>query len=191
MTPLGKFSNNVISIKSYGQLYLYISQNIPILDACELLRMQLSLAVSSLDKYIHDKLVEQYTKNISLDEVINNGIVTFSSKEISTLIYETDQSVRKSQMINIIIQKLNVSTFQRPDAIQKAAKSIGIKDFWNKMSCALRLDSARVQGQLKLIIERRNKIVHESDYDEIAMAKRCISETDVKISRAPLKTHVF
>ena len=61
MTPIDKFNDNILSIKNYSQLRSYICKNTPLIDSCEILRMQLSLAVSALDKYIHDKLISYFT----------------------------------------------------------------------------------------------------------------------------------
>ena len=57
-----------------------------------------------------------------------------------------------------------------------------ITNFWNRLASIMKIDGDVLQGKLKLIVQRRNQIVHESDFDEIAMNKRAISENDVQSS---------
>lgn len=190
MTPIDKFNDNILSIKNYSQLRSYICKNTPLIDSCEILRMQLSLAVGSLDKYIHDKLIFYFTNKIKRNDVFGNNFIKFTVLEVLEIAFETDSDIRKQLLLNRIVNKINKITFQSPDSVQKAAKTMEITDFWGRLSSIMNMDSAILQGKLKLIVERRNKIVHESDFDDIAMTKRPISENDVQSSIVFIETFI-
>ena len=191
MTPIDKFNDNILSIKNYSQLRSYICKNTPLIDSCEILRMQLSLAVGSLDKYIHDKLIFYFTNKIKRNDVFGNNFIKFTVLEVLEIAFETDSDIRKQLLLNRIVNKINKITFQSPDSVQKAAKTMEITDFWGRLSSIMNMDSAILQGKLKLIVERRNKIVHESDFDDIAMTKRPISENDVQSSIVFIETFIL
>lgn len=190
MIPIDKFNANILSIKNYSQLHSYICQNIPLIDDCEILRMQLSLAVSALDKYIHDKLISYFTNKIRSNDSFDNNFIKFTVTEILEISFENDSNARKQLLLNRIINKINKLTFQSPDLIKQAATAMKITNFWNRLASIMEIDSDVLQGKLKLIVQRRNQIVHESDFDEIAMNKRAISENDVQISIVFIETFI-
>ena len=82
MKALEKFHMNISSIKNYGQLHSYVESNISLMDCGEILRMQISLSVSALDKYIHDKIIEHGRLQL-LNKKAMNSLVSFSGEEIS------------------------------------------------------------------------------------------------------------
>jgi hypothetical protein len=59
-------------------------------------------------------------------------------------------------------------TFQRPAAISEALGLIGVKDIWPRLAAKLGRASTDVQGELDLIVDRRNRIAHEGDIDPSA-----------------------
>jgi hypothetical protein len=56
-------------------------------------------------------------------------------------------------------------TFQTAENISQALSLIGIKAVWDKVGAILGMNSSDARIQLDLVVDRRNRIVHESDVD--------------------------
>ena len=138
----------------------------------ELLRSSVVSAISAMDRYFHDIIVELSTdilqkkeKDISIEmKNIELPILTFKNA-IQKI--KKDNNSRPGTIIKTAIQeKLHRGfTFQKPDDIVKAMKIIGIKEFWPKVATELG-SGIKVEEILKTIRKitlRRNQIVHEAD----------------------------
>jgi len=58
---------------------------------------------------------------------------------------------------------LHEDTFQRPDAVAKGLRMIGIEKLWTQCGVDLGCDGNEVIKALNRIIDHRNRIVHEGD----------------------------
>ena len=56
-------------------------------------------------------------------------------------------------------------TFQNADSISQALSLIGVKSIWDKVGVSLAIPPSDVRTSLNIIIDRRNRIAHESDID--------------------------
>lgn len=165
-------------------LYDYISLNKIPLDASDLLRWQWVLAVSALDKYIHDivtdGMVEQY---------INKKPHTpkFDTFQLSmkTIINIQSAPVPEIAFRNEVIRKNSYLSFQDPDKIADALSFIwNVPNKWDVISrnMATPISSSDLKIKLKNIVVRRNQIVHEGDClsTNIPMAQQQITDSDTQ-----------
>lgn len=146
-------------------LYEYLSKNKIPLDSSDLLRWQWVLAVSALDKYIHDVvaagMVEQYLNRrpatpkfkafqLGMDVIHNLSIAPVPEIEFK----------------NEVIRRHSFLAFQEPSKIADALSYIwSEQNKWDIISgnMATPIDSATLKTKLKNIVVRRNQIVHEGD----------------------------
>ncbi|MCJ7651308.1 MAG: HEPN domain-containing protein [Candidatus Lokiarchaeota archaeon] len=137
----------------------------------ELLRSSLVFAVSAMDRYFHDIIVERSTKLLNRSEAkipdhlkkLSLPLLTFK-KTIQKI--RGDKNSRVGTIIKMAIQNKMHSEFifQSVNDISKAAKILGVDDFWRKV--AKEMGSNRVtdvQEKLSEIVKRRHTIVHEAD----------------------------
>ncbi|WP_414527963.1 HEPN domain-containing protein [Nodularia chucula] len=64
-----------------------------------------------------------------------------------------------------IRESLNSKSFQKPDNIAEAIRYISTKKLWEEVANKMGSPDKDIKQQLKLIVDRRNKIVHEADID--------------------------
>lgn len=146
-------------------LYEYLSNNRIPLDSSDLLRWQWVLAVSALDKYIHDivaaGMVEQYINRRPTTPKFD--AFQLSMKAISNI---SSAPVPEFEFRNEVIRKNSYLAFQEPDKIADALSFI-----WNEpnkwvvisRNMATFIDPTTLKTKLKNIVVRRNQIVHEGD----------------------------
>ena len=138
----------------------------------ELLRAALVVAVSGLDRYIHDLVVERSWSLLSVGE----EKIPHELKKIEIPILQTkralnrlkkDRNSRPGFIVKQAIQEVlhQKYTFQKPNDILRAAEMLGIKNFWESVSNKIseQPDKNNVISKLKSISKRRNQIVHEAD----------------------------
>ena len=77
-----------------------------------------------------------------------------TSKSVSADHLENENSVRHRFL-----------AFQHPDKIADAIRLISNVELWNEVAVLIGVPAATVKTQLKLLVERRNKIAHEADID--------------------------
>lgn len=159
-------------------LYEYLSTNKIPLDPSDLLRWQWVLAVSALDKYIHDivaaGMVEQYLN--ARPTTPKFDAFQLSMKVISDI---SNAPVPELEFKNEVVRKNSYLAFQEPDKIADALSFI-----WNESqkwtiisrNMATPIDSTTLKTKLKNIVLRRNQIVHEGD---------CLS-TNMPLNQQPI-----
>ena len=137
----------------------------------ELLRFALVAAVSALDRYVHDVVVDRCWSLLSRPQ--DGG--PRALREFKLSVVSTKRALEKQRrephsrpgtIIKAAIQEeLHRRTFQSPTELDGAAQLLGIKSLWNKLSAAMagKPTSKDVQSRLNGIARRRNQIVHEAD----------------------------
>jgi hypothetical protein len=179
---LDAFRDSISRVHHLGGLHKAIlSLTTPAIDASDLLRAQIVLAVSALDFYVHEITVagmlevfkgtrpatpafEKY--RVSVGAMIA-GLPTGSHDW-----FEADVRERHSYL-----------SFQQPDKIADAIRSFSDVKLWQSVAARLDQDEATVKATLRLIVDRRNKIAHEADLDPSYPSTRWpITESDVSAS---------
>lgn len=161
---IDSYRSNIYYVHHLGVLHDAISAlTTSAIDCSDILRSQLVLAVSAFDQYIHELVrlgmleafqglrskTDAYCRyQVSLD-IAHGGIGSGSSDWLS----------------NEIRQKHSFQTFQQPDKVADAVRLISNKKMWNEVAAILGVSDVALKTNLKLIVERRNKIAHEADVD--------------------------
>jgi hypothetical protein len=178
------FINNIASVDSLLSIHEIVIKNFPLLtdQIDELLRAAIVLSVSALDNYLHDfyrtEIVEGFLGtgnfNVKFDKIkisiqlINDMNAAFSDAE-------------KRKFLNDEIRKMQkTESFQSPKSIQNIFELINIKNIWSKLEKVIGIKAQTIKDELGLIIERRNKISHESDWDYFNQRKNLINIEEVR-----------
>lgn len=155
----------------------------------ELLRSSMVAAVSALDRYMHDLVLEKCWKLLSgperniPKELRRLSIPVIETKRAIDQV-KSDRKARPGHRIKKAIQVvLHESTFQGPDAIEKCGKMLGISDFWGEVAGGMPNNPAKgeIKDELSKIVRRRNQIVHEADLERKIKSRK---DSLRKITRA-------
>ena len=159
------FDSNIRSIYNSVSIYQYLENNAKNLDSTILLRSQFVLIVSALDTYVHsaviNKIIEVY---FSQSNIELNVEVPLSLMHRMKNVNETMQ---KEMLSNYLNEKFSKDSFQSPKSIVYAYSILGIDHIWSRLSSELGKSAEDIKNTLALIVKRRNKIAHESDWNKI------------------------
>lgn len=75
--------------------------------------------------------------------------------------------MQKELLENYLAKKLSKDSFQSPKSIEYAYSLLQIDHLWSKLSVKLNMRAEDIKNKLSLIVNRRNKIAHESDWNKI------------------------
>jgi hypothetical protein len=176
-----QFRQNIKSVKDIDKIYILLNERFPLIDSSELLRAQIVMAVSAFDCYIHDVV------RLGMLETFNGSRIASTSFSKFTLsinslqrILNSSSKAEQNLFLESEIRSINSSdSFQSPKSIEYALQLINIKNIWTQLSQKLSIPTNDIRDELGLIINRRNKIAHESDYDFINGAKNSIDRNTV------------
>lgn len=147
------------------------------LDISDLYRSQIVLIVSALDHFIHEFVLEEM-----LEIYIGRRPASTAFNKFPIPISTVQGSVPSNNIISSHIrQKHSWLSFQDPDKIAEAIRLISDLKLWEEVAPSLSLSTRDLKVKLKLIVDRRNKIAHESDLDPSNPGvKWSISTSDVR-----------
>lgn len=138
----------------------------------ELLRGTITAAVSALDRYIHDQIVNQALKLLSRPEVdvpkeLKQLRLPVLTVKRSLQKLKADGAARPGTILKRDLQEMlhRDETFQTVPGVERAAHMLGMKDFWRELTKKIpdQCKAGDVQESLRKIATRRNQIVHEAD----------------------------
>jgi RiboL-PSP-HEPN len=161
---LTKFLRNLAYAKDLVALYHSIDElTTDVLDPSDLLRAALVNGVSALDDYVHtvvrwlmvDVADGQRARTDAFDRFSVPLRSALQSSSLPSAIW-LDQAI-KSQHAQL--------SFQSPDKIADAIRLVSPKELWNELAVILDSSAVDLKTRLKLIVSRRNQIVHEADCD--------------------------
>lgn len=172
---LHKYQFNSKTVDELGKLYDLILDKYPLLQtqAEEILRTQIVMIVSAFDAFIHD------ITRIGLIEVYD-GIRPQSTSctkypigltILSHINSTTDSTIKIGILDSHIRDNNSKDSYQAPKSVEYALSLINIANLWTKLSPAMALPASDIKNKLSLIVDRRNKIAHESDYNPTTGAK--------------------
>ncbi|WP_414549686.1 HEPN domain-containing protein [Anabaena sp. CCY 0017] len=110
-----------------------------------------SWVIGELQESYGDEFLQQSHDISSLIPIISNSILNQLN---NTSWLETE--IRKT---------FSYKSFQEPDKIADAIRYISNKKLWQEVADKLGRSDQDIKQQLKLIVDRRNKIAHEADID--------------------------
>jgi len=170
-----QYNNNSESIKELGQLFDLINDHYPLLktQAEDILRAQFVMIVSALDCFIHD-VVRIGMLEIYLEQ--RNSSKNTEKFPISLTILQqiekvSDETTKLAFLEKHIETKNSEDSFQSPRNIEYALGLISIDKIWTKLSSEMNRPPEDIKSQLALVVDRRNKIAHESDRDNLLGSK--------------------
>lgn len=152
--PIRRYELNLQSARDLETIYVALSaMTTSAVPKDELLRAELVSIVSALDTYVHDIVREgllcSYRKGIH-----NTYIGWFAGKHTITSLAGFESKLREMH---------GYKTFQAPQRIADAVGMLGISDVWSRAAGIASDD----ETALALIVDRRNKIAHESDINPV------------------------
>ena len=162
---IDQFRVNIARVRNLGAIHNALSaQTTAAIDLSDILRSELVMAVSALDHYIHEivrlGMLEVYHRN-------RPETPAFLRFQISIERVRQAISAPTSDdwLDDEIRERHSWRSFQQADHIADAIRLISEVRLWEEVSNHLGMPSQDVKQQLNLIVDRRNKIVHEADMD--------------------------
>lgn len=135
-----------------------------VVDSTDLYRAALVQGVAAWDRYIHGVVLDRAV-NIMLGQLSAGSVsrVGISLSAVAALINAPDHATRELAARSFFAERLSTETYQRPDDVAKALAMVGVKAIWS----AAFADAQQAKIAIGVIVERRNKIVHQCDYDPV------------------------
>lgn len=172
-SPNELFENAWARCDMLSSIYSYMaSRTSGVLQCDEILRAEWVARVAALDLYIHELIAQR------LMDVFEGRLPPTSTYEKFMLSNETVSRIRHapspeaaSAAFDLEVRRqLEFVTYQRPESIADGIRLFSSIELWNEIAIRLGASNQNKQqkakalkGQLSLIVERRNKIVHEGD----------------------------
>ena len=176
------FNRNIQSCKDMIELYEVIIKKLPFLQdkSKDVLRSVIVLSVSALDTFLHDfyrtEIVESFLEN-------SNYSIDFQKISINiALLKNLSDAKNDNEKRNLLAEELRkiqkTDTYQSPKSIEYIFTNLGIAKIWSEIEKigTLGLSAKDIKDELGLIIDRRNKISHESDWDYFTQQKYDITK---------------
>lgn len=180
--PIDSFRENVESVKNLHALHKHLCSLLPAIDLSEILRAEIVLIVSAFDCFIHD-IVRKGVMDIFNANRVENSKYENLCIPISTvkqmLLAESDSD--RNELLEISVKKiLSKESYQSPANIENALQLISIRKIWSSIKDEMHMSSDEITKRLGIIVNRRNKIAHESDIkNHIDTTKNEIERGDV------------
>ena len=162
---LDTFRANLDRVRSIHAVYLHFSGLVtPAVDLSDLLRAEMVLIVSALDQFVHELARRGMMEIWRGERKCTPSYHRFSiSLEVATQL--ADGRAVGHRLEADIRNRHSFLAFQQPDKIAEAVRLFSPVELWNEIGRLLHEEPRSLKSQLKLIVERRNKIAHEADID--------------------------
>jgi hypothetical protein len=137
----------------------------------ELLRSSIVASISALDKYMHSIVIEKCWVLLNGRGTIPTDLANFKVPLITTKKaldkLRSDKKARPGSQVKLQIQQMlhRELTFQNAAGMERAARLMGIKDFWRQVAAKMPNSPTanETKNDLRKVARRRNRIVHEAD----------------------------
>lgn len=175
------FHRNISQANELGGLYDYLSTSVAIPEQFEdLLRSQVVNAVSAFDKLMHDLI------RIGMVNIFENQRPSTSKYLSETIAIQHLPSLLASavppppvRFEEIVREKLSKLSFQDPTKVADGLSYIWNEpQRWQQIALGLGMSDDEAKRKLRLIITRRNAIVHEADLDPVTSQKQSITRAE-------------
>ena len=160
---IDQFHWNLQRVRNIGSLHSILgNQTTSALDLSDLLRAELVMAVSALDLYVHEVVRLGMLECFRGQRATTNAFYEFRVTLGGTL--QAVSTPGSDVWLDDQIRDLHSRrTFQHPDDIASAIRLISNIDLWHLVAVRLQSTREAVRNRLRLVVDRRNKIVHEAD----------------------------
>lgn len=177
MTPKAYFDEVWQRCELFAALHAYMASHVTAaLRPDELLRAEWASRVSALDLYVHEVVAQNLLLIFEGTRPSCPGFARFeiSSHALMRIQAATTAADRSTAFDLEARTKLSRITYQYPDDIADGLRLISTCKLWNEVAVKLGATAATVSARtdsmkkrLSLIVDRRNKIVHEGDLQPV------------------------
>lgn len=175
------FHKNIGQANELGVLYDYLSHTVAIPEQFDdLLRSQIVNAVSAFDKLMHDLIrigmVRIFEgRRPSTGKYLNEVVAIQHLPGLATGAVPPPP-VRFEEIVR---EKLSKLSFQDPKKITDGLSYIWNENQkWQQIALGLGMIDEDARRKQKLIVTRRNAIVHEADLDQVTNQKQTITQAE-------------
>ena len=177
----GIFHSNIRQADQLGDLYEYLINTISIpAQFDDLLRSQIVNAVSAFDKLMHDLI------RIGMVKIFENQRPPTGKYLIEAIAIQHLPGLAAGavpppavRFEEIVREKLSKLSFQDPIKIAEGLSYIWNENQkWNKIAMGLGILEEDAKRKQRLIVTRRNAIVHEADLDPVTNQKQTITRAE-------------
>ncbi|MGK2955199.1 MAG: HEPN domain-containing protein [Solirubrobacterales bacterium] len=163
-SALPKFNQNLTYAKDLHALALTLqgitTGTVPTSD---LLRGALVGGVSALDDYVHTVVRTLIVEVATGLRPATDAFEKFNVPLRSALLAPTTPP--STWLTQVVLDRHSHLSFQDPEKIADAIRLVSAAPLWDTVGAVMGLPAADVKTRLKLIVARRNQIVHEADCD--------------------------
>lgn len=180
---LALFKSNLSAARSLEGLYAYLSTTVTApMSYDDLLRSQVVYSVSAFDKLIHD-LVR--IGMVQIFSGIRHPTARYLNEPISIELHGSlvSATVPPKEFIfeQAISRKLKSVSYQDPAKVADGLSYIWDESQkWQRIAMIMKMTDSDARTTLKLIVDRRNAIVHEADIDPTTNAKLPINQAECR-----------
>lgn len=192
-----EFQKSIDRVKRIRTIYDHLENilHLPHDEISDLLRTQLVNTVSALDRFLHEivriGILQTYASARSSTSKFKNFPLTSKTVlkiiQLQGVIPLSEEEYPEYWINKEAIEYLKTFSFQHPDKIKDALSYIWDEEHkWQMIAGGMVLPGATINDKQKylqqriiLIVERRNRIVHEADIDPFTGVRGNISTTDV------------
>lgn len=160
---LEAYRQNCAWADGLGQLYLALRPQVTkALDLSDILRAELVFSVSAFDAYIHDLVLA------GMGEIFDGArprTASFKSqrKNAAERFGCAPNALTRDQFLFHIQDRNQLISFQSVNAITSAIRSINDIEVWDHVAAERGVLRETLEAQYKVIVDRRNVIVHQAD----------------------------
>jgi hypothetical protein len=170
-SALVQFRKNLEGVRELGTLAAVANLTQPVVDVSDILRSEIVFAVSALDHFVHEM-----TRLGMVDSANGKRIKTEAYLRFQVPLTAAEAALggmpSESWLSEAIREKHSWLSFQEPDKIADAVRLVSSVKLWEAVGVELSMTAAAVKTQLKVIVDRRNKIAHEADMDPVNPGER-------------------
>lgn len=175
------FERLMKSVESDVKLYTRLRYERDIPEKEDVLRWIWAQSVSAFDKLIHDLVlrgvIEAYIGRRSQTSAFNNFRLTMADH----LRITAASSGGVAQLEKIVAAKNATESYQDPRNVSAALALIWDEDHrWQIIAKSMKSTEDDVKGRLRLIVQRRNQIVHEGDYSSQLLQRQSLTLSDAR-----------
>ena len=133
-------------------------------DVSDMYRAALVQGVAAWDRYLHGVILDRAVKIVlGLLNHDRPGKIGLPLPHVARILAIQDQTQRELETRGILVARFARETFQKPNDVADGLAMVGIPRIWS----AAFPEPESVIHTLSLIVDRRNKIVHECDRDPV------------------------
>jgi hypothetical protein len=192
LNAAAEFRASIAAARQSGVLFDYLNTNVgPPISFDDLLRFQIVFAISAFDKLIHDLIrigmrdcfiglraptLKYKAETIGLE--FHGVLAAKIEAEVTAAMLNQPLPLPPKQFLfeQEIQRKLSLLSFQDPDRVAEGLALIWAEKYkWDKIAGQMGLPVQTVRTQLRLLVTRRNAIVHEADNDPVLATKKPIT----------------